>query len=288
MSELIQVTKPKVRAPNPEAYARIQKMVKLAGTNTVCQEARCPNIGECWSNGTATMMIMGDTCTRACRYCHVKTARVGKPLDPEEPKKVAGIVRDLKLKYAVITSVDRDDLEDFGSAHFAETIKQIHQLTDCSVEVLTPDYTAEHLKLVIDAKPEVFAHNIEAAERIFKKVRAKGDYAKSLDILKQAKVLNPNQKTKSAIMVGFGETKEELIQTMKDLRAHDCDFLSMGQYLRPTQKHVKLEKYYTPDEFDELAEIGRKLGFLHVEAGPLVRSSYRADKLNAFVKPSKS
>ena len=258
-------------------------MVTAGKTNTVCQEAKCANIGQWWSNGTATMMIMGDTCTRACRYCNVKTARQGQPLDPEEPKKVAEIVRDLKLKYAVITSVDRDDLEDAGSNHFAETIKQIHNLTECSVEVLTPDYTGDDLKRVIDAKPEVFAHNIEAAERIFKKVRAKGDYAKSLNILKQAKVLNPQQKTKSAIMVGFGETKKEIIQTMKDLRNHDCDFLSIGQYLQPTEKHIKLEKYYTPDEFDELATEGRKLGFLHVEAGPLVRSSYRADKLNKLL-----
>ena len=291
MNNLIQITPPKrrhpdwlkVRLPDAASYKKIKSMVTAGKTNTVCQEAKCPNIGECWSNGTATMMIMGDTCTRACRYCNVKTARQGQPLDPEEPKKVAEIVRDLKLKYAVITSVDRDDLEDAGSNHFAETIKQIHNLTECSVEVLTPDYTGDDLKRVIDAKPEVFAHNIEAAERIFKKVRAKGDYAKSLNILKQAKVLNPQQKTKSAIMVGFGETKKEIIQTMKDLRNHDCDFLSIGQYLQPTEKHIKLEKYYTPDEFDELATEGRKLGFLHVEAGPLVRSSYRADKLNKLL-----
>jgi len=258
-------------------------MINNASTNTVCEEAKCPNLGECWGHGVATFMILGDTCTRACRYCNVKTGDPEGKVDTDEPRKVAKIVKQLNLKYVVITSVDRDDLDEGGSSIFAETIKQIHSIAKCGVEVLTPDYTGENLKKVIGAKPEVYGHNIEAVRRIFVNVRSKGDYDKSLSLLQEAKSFNPEQKTKSGMMIGLGETKDEIVQTMKDLRDHDVDFLTIGQYLQPTQKHVPVEKYYKPDEFKEFKEVGYSLGFEHVESGPLVRSSYRADKLAKLV-----
>ncbi|MBT7391406.1 lipoyl synthase, partial [archaeon] len=226
------------------------------------------------------------TCTRACAFCDVKTGLPGK-LDQLEPVKIAEAVKKLNLKHVVITSVDRDDLDDGGSSIFAKTIDEIHEVSSASVEVLTPDYTGGNLKRIIDSKPEVYGHNIETVRRVFKDVRSKGDYDKSLSILLQAKKLNPKQKTKTALMVGLGETSDEIIETMKDLRKHEVDFLAIGQYLRPTKKHVELVKYYTPQEFVEFARIGKELGFLHVEAGPLVRSSYRADKINKFLSLNK-
>jgi lipoyl synthase len=268
----------RVKIPAGHSYNNIKQLVNNAGTNTVCVEAKCPNLGECWNRGTATFMILGDTCTRACKYCHVKTGWPNKKVDLEEPKKIAEIVKKLNLKYIVITSVDRDDLEDKGSSIFAETVKQIHSLTNAKVEVLTPDFQNNNLKRMINANPDVFGHNIEAVRRIFKDVRSKGNYNTSLNILKQAKEINPNQKTKSGLMIGFGESKEEIIETLKDLRKHDVDFLTIGQYLQPTSKHIKLEKYYTPQEFQELESIGKHLGFKWIKAGPLVRSSYRAEE----------
>lgn len=271
----------KVRLPSTDAYGKMKALINGAKTNTVCEEAKCPNIGECWGHGTATFMILGDTCTRNCRYCHVKTGWPGTQPDAMEPAKVAGIVKQLGLKYVVITSVDRDDLPDGGSAHFAETVRQIHTQAGCYVEVLTPDYTGENLQAVLDAKPEVFGHNIETVRRIHKKVRWRGDYDKSLGILRSAKSMRPGQRTKTAMMVGFGETKDEIVQTLKDAREHGVDYIAMGQYLRPTPRHVPVVKYYTPDEFAELKKIGLGMGFKHIAAGPLVRSSYRADQLIA-------
>lgn len=268
----------KVKLPSGKSYNLINSLVKSASTNTVCKEAKCPNIGECWSRGVATFMILGDTCTRACKYCNVKTGWPNGKVDLNEPKKVADIVKKLDLKYVVITSVDRDDLKDQGSNIFAETIRLIHSNAKAMVEVLTPDYTDDALKTVLSAKPEVFSHNMEAVRRIFNFVRSKGDYVKSLRILKEAKLINKNQKTKSAISIGFGETKEEIIETMEDIKKQNVDFLSIGQYLQPTPKHIKLEKYYTPEEFKEFEKIGYDLGFRWVKAGPLVRSSYRAEE----------
>ncbi len=294
--ELLQIQKPRIKLPSGEKYQLIQKLVKTHRLHTICEEAKCPNLSECWSHGTATFLILGDICTRWCSYCNVKT---GKPivLDLEEPKKVADAVSKLNLKYVVITSVTRDDLDDGGSSMYAQTVKEIKKLkNNCSVELLIPDFkirsgkilkegylNVEALKTVIAAKPDVLSHNIEAVRRVFATVRPGGNYDVSLQLLKKAKEIDPTMHTKSAIILGFDETKEEIIQTMQDLRDNNVDFLSMGQYLRPSQRHVKISKFYTHEEFHELIEIGKKMGFKHVEAGPLVRSSYRADKLNTLL-----
>ena len=248
--------------------------------HTVCEEARCPNIGDCWERETATYMILGDTCTRACTYCAVKT---GSPsgLDLEEPIRLAKTVQTLGLKYAVITSVNRDDLPDGGAFIFGQCIRQVKKLSpSCKVEVLTPDFEGnwDSLKTVLDSKPDTFNHNIETVRRIFPKVRAKGNYELSLELLHKAKEIQANLITKSGIMVGLGETKDEIIRTMKDLRSVNCNLLTIGQYLRPSTKHTPILKWYTPKEFKELEEIGLSLGFSHVASGPLVRSSYHADE----------
>ena len=248
--------------------------------HTVCEEARCPNIGDCWERETATYMILGDTCTRACTYCAVKT---GSPtgLDLEEPIRLAKTVQTLGLRYAVITSVNRDDLPDGGAFIFGQCIRQIKKLSpSCKVEVLTPDFEGnwDSLKTVLDARPDTFNHNIETVRRIFPKVRAKGNYELSIELLHKAKEIQADLITKSGIMVGLGETKDEIICTMKDLRAVDCNLLTIGQYLRPSTKHTPILKWYTPKEFKELEEIGLSLGFSHVASGPLVRSSYHADE----------
>ena len=306
MESLIQIqTKPqrrhpdwlKVRIPSGETYTKVKNLVKTTRLHTICEEAKCPNLAECWSHGTATFLILGDTCTRWCGYCNVKT---GKPyeLDLDEPKKVGDAVKKLNLKYVVITSVTRDDLEDGGAFIYAETVSEIKKISpNCSVELLVPDFKTRSgkilregylninaLKKVIDVKPEVLAHNIEAVRRVFSRVRPGGNYDVSLQLLKTIKKINPNMKTKSSIILGFDETKEEIIETMKDLLEHDVDFLTLGQYLQPSMIHVKIEKYYRPEEFEELRKIGMGMGFKHVEAGPLVRSSYRADKLNSLIK----
>jgi lipoic acid synthetase len=265
--------------------------------HTICEEAKCPNLSECWSHGTATFLILGDTCTRWCSYCNVKTGKPGQ-LNTHEPKLVADAVKKLNLKYVVITSVTRDDLKDGGALIYAETVREIKkQAQNCSVELLIPDFkemtgqilvegklNIGALKAVISAKPDVLAHNIEAVRRVFAKVRPGGNYDVSLELLKKVKEIDPNMPTKSSIIVGFDETLQEIKETMQDLRDNDVDFLTLGQYLQPSMKHAKIERYYTPDEFKELKEIGYKLGFKHVESGPLVRSSYRADKLNAIIK----
>jgi lipoic acid synthetase len=266
--------------PSGQNYSNLQNLIKTQGLHTVCEEARCPNIGECWEKETATFMILGDICTRACTYCAVTT---GRPinLDLEEPKRLANTVKILDLKYAVITSVNRDDLPDGGAFIFAQCIKQIKKkVPTCKVEVLTPDFQGDwkSLKVVTDANPETFNHNIETVKRIFPRVRAKGDYELSLRLLDKVKDLIPDGVTKSGMMVGLGETKTEIIDTMKDLLQHRCDLLTIGQYLRPSQKHAPISKWYTPEEFTELGKIGMEMGFKHVASGPLVRSSYHADE----------
>jgi lipoic acid synthetase len=266
--------------PSGQNYSNLQNLIKTQGLHTVCEEARCPNIGECWEKETATFMILGDICTRACTYCAVTT---GRPinLDLEEPKRLANTVKILDLKYAVITSVNRDDLPDGGAFIFAQCIKQIKKkVPTCKVEVLTPDFQGDwkSLKVVTDANPETFNHNIETVKRIFPRVRAKGDYELSLRLLDKVKDLIPDGVTKSGMMVGLGETKTEIIDTMEDLLQHRCDLLTIGQYLRPSQKHAPISKWYTPEEFTELGKIGMEMGFKHVASGPLVRSSYHADE----------
>ena len=270
----------KVKMPSGPNYSKLQNLIKTQGLHTVCEEARCPNIGECWEKETATFMILGDICTRACTYCAVTT---GRPtgLDLEEPKRLANTVKILDLKYAVITSVDRDDLPDGGAFIFAQCIKQIKKkVPTCKVEVLTPDFQGdwESLKVVTDANPETFNHNIETVKRIFPRVRAKGEYELSLKLLDKVKDLMPDGVTKSGMMVGLGETKTEIIGTMEDLLQHRCDLLTIGQYLRPSLKHVPISKWYTPQEFADLEKIGMEMGFRHVASGPLVRSSYHADE----------
>lgn len=270
----------KVKMPSGPNYSKLQNLIKAQGLHTVCEEARCPNIGECWEKETATFMILGDICTRACTYCAVTT---GRPtgLDLEEPKRLANTVKILDLKYAVITSVDRDDLPDGGAFIFAQCIKQIKKkVPTCKVEVLTPDFQGdwESLKVVTDANPETFNHNIETVKRIFPRVRAKGQYELSLRLLDKVKDLMPDGVTKSGMMVGLGETKTEIIGTMEDLLQHRCDLLTIGQYLRPSLKHVPISKWYTPQEFADLEKIGMEMGFRHVASGPLVRSSYHADE----------
>ena len=270
----------KVKMPGGPNYSNLKKLMRQEGLHTVCEEARCPNIGECWERETATFMILGDTCTRACTYCAVKT---GKPtgLDLEEPLRLAQTVERLQLKYAVITSVNRDDLADGGAFIFSQCITQIKKRTPrCKVEVLTPDFQGDikALKSVIDSGPDTFNHNIETVRRVFPRIRAKGDYDLSLDVLANAKLINPECVTKSGMMVGLGETFEEIIDTMKDLRRVNCDLMTIGQYLRPTVKHSPISKWYTPQEFEELKDEGENLGFKHIASGPLVRSSYHADE----------
>ena len=270
----------KVKMPGGPNYSNLKKLMRQEGLHTVCEEARCPNIGECWERETATFMILGDTCTRACTYCAVKT---GKPtgLDLEEPLRLAQTVEKLQLKYAVITSVNRDDLADGGAFIFSQCITQIKKRTPrCKVEVLTPDFQGDikALKSVIDSGPDTFNHNIETVRRVFPLIRAKGDYDLSLDVLANAKLINPECVTKSGMMVGLGETFEEIIDTMKDLRRVNCDLMTIGQYLRPSLKHSPISKWYTPQEFEELKDEGENLGFKHIASGPLVRSSYHADE----------
>jgi len=280
----------KVKMPSGSKYENLKKLMGDQMLHTVCEEARCPNIGDCWERETATYMILGDTCTRACTYCAVKT---GSPsgLDLEEPIRLAKTVQTLGLRYAVITSVNRDDLPDGGAFIFGQCIRQIKKLSpSCKVEVLTPDFEGnwDSLKTVLDSKPDTFNHNIETVRRIFPKVRAKGNYELSLELLHKAKEIQVNLITKSGIMVGLGETKDEIIRTMKDLRTVDCNLLTIGQYLRPSTKHTPILKWYTPKEFKELEEIGLSLGFSHVASGPLVRSSYHADEQHSSVSINES
>ncbi|HKO24073.1 MAG TPA: lipoyl synthase [Chloroflexota bacterium] len=268
----------KVRAPGGKNYNELQMLMRDLALHTVCEEARCPNIGECWGHRTATFMILGDTCTRACGFCAVKTGRPGA-VDWGEPERVARAVQTMGLKHVVVTSVNRDDQPDGGSLIFAATIRKIRAyVPGCTVEVLTPDFEGVRASLehVLRARPDVFNHNVETVERLTKAVRRRAKYRRSLEVLRMAKEIAPGLCTKSGIMVGLGETCEEIAQTMRDLRACDVDILTIGQYLRPTPQHLDIVRYYHPDEFAELKAEGLALGFKHVESGPLVRSSYHA------------
>ncbi|GGG76311.1 lipoyl synthase [Paenibacillus radicis (ex Gao et al. 2016)] len=259
-------------------YSEIKDMMRSKTLHSVCEEARCPNIYECWSNRTATFMILGDICTRACRFCAVKTG-LPTELDLQEPERVAEAAEQMGLRHCVITSVARDDLSDGGAQIFAGSIKAIRErMPFCRVEVLIPDFlgNADALKIVMDAKPDILNHNIETVERLSDRVRARAKYKRSLELLKRAKEMNPKIPTKSSIMLGVGETYEEVLQAMDDLRAVDCNILTLGQYLQPTPNHLAIERYVHPDEFAKLKEEGLKRGFRHVESGPLVRSSYHA------------
>ncbi len=268
----------KVRAPGSANYLRLRGIMRDLTLNTVCEDAHCPNIGECWHHGTATFMILGDVCTRACTYCAVAH---GKPaaLDIDEPRRIGEAVGQMNLKYAVITSVDRDDQPDGGAGIFADTIREIKQrLPECRVEVLIPDFKGEAgpLEIVLNAKPDILNHNTETVPRLYRAVRSGGKYARTLALLDRARHFAPGIPTKTGMMMGLGEEHEEVVQVFKDLRNVGVSILTLGQYLRPSNDHAVMTRYYHPDEFRELKRIALGLGFVHVEAGPLVRSSYHA------------
>ncbi len=275
--------------PNTEGYFHLKGLVQSNRLNTVCEDARCPNIGECWSAGTATFMILGDVCTRACKFCAVKT---GLPpgYDLEEPARIARAISQLHLRYAVVTSVDRDDLPDGGAFIFAETIRKIRSLVDSiRIEVLIPDFRGDRsaLKTVADAEPDVLAHNVETVPRLYPTARAGSRYPRSVGLLKNAKSFGLPVITKSSIMVGLGERRDEILEVLNDLREASVDIVTLGQYLQPTRTHLPVDRYYSPREFEDLAAYGMSLGFQHVEAGPLVRSSYRAEKQSSDVLVAK-
>jgi lipoic acid synthetase len=270
----------KVRLPNSKEYFRIKALVHEQGLNTVCKDAHCPNIGECWGAGTATFMILGDLCTRDCTFCAVQK---GMPLDVDwdEPRRVAIAIRKLNLKYAVITSVSRDDLVDGGATIFAETIRQVRNLgQNIRVEVLIPDFCGDlnAISSVIKAAPDILGHNVETVPRLYFKVRASADYVRSVELLQKAKLLDSSVKTKSGIMLGLGESDMEVYSVLKDLRNADVDILTLGQYLQPSLNHFPVQKYYTPQEFEDYRAYAYALGFRYVASGPLVRSSYQAHK----------
>lgn len=270
----------KVRAPAGERYFAIKELLGELNLATVCQEARCPNMGECWSSGTATFMLMGEVCTRGCRFCAVKTGNPRGKIDNEEPEKVGYAIAQMGLDYVVITSVDRDDLPDQGAGHFAKTIATIkREDPELLIEVLTPDFKGD-LKLIeqiVAAKPDVFAHNIETVERLQRKVRdPRAGYQQSLSVLKHVKTFDPSRFTKTSIMLGLGEEDDEVRQTLKDLREVGCDVVTFGQYLQPTKRHLKVEKFVSPEAFKNWQNEAEAMGFLYVASGPLVRSSYRA------------
>ncbi|MDQ0484321.1 lipoyl synthase [Guptibacillus hwajinpoensis] len=282
----------KIKLNTNENYKGLKKMMREKKLHTVCEEAKCPNIHECWAvRKTATFMILGDVCTRACRFCAVKTG-LPTELDWAEPERVADSVEQMGLKHVVITAVARDDLKDGGAAVFAETVRAIRRKNPfCSIEVLPSDMGGQYeaLETLMDAKPDIMNHNIETVERLTPRVRARAKYRRTLEFLQRAKEMNPEIPTKSSIMLGLGETKEEIIQTLDDLRAHDVDIVTLGQYLQPSKKHLKVEKYWTPQEFLELKDIALEKGFKHCESGPMVRSSYHADEqVNAAKKAETS
>ena len=278
----------KVRMPGGPNYIELKGLLRQSELHTVCEEAHCPNIGECWERRSATFMILGDICTRRCHYCAVTTGRpIG--IDVLEPERLARTVASLGLKYCVITSVNRDDLADGGAFIFAMCIRKINaSVPGCNVEVLIPDFAGSRtaLKTVVGAGPDVLNHNIESSRRVFPRVRPRGDYQRSLELLAGVKELDPSMPTKSGIIVGMGEEFDEIVDTMKDLRGVGCDLLTIGQYLRPSEAHVPIARYYTPSEFQQLRIIGESLGFKHVASGPLVRSSYHADEQHAAASES--
>jgi len=270
----------KVRLPSGERYANLKRLVHQQHLNTVCEDARCPNIGECWGAGTATFMILGDVCTRACKFCAVKTG-LPPEYDLDEPRRVASAIRQLNLKYAVITSVDRDDLEDGGAFVFAETIRLTREACPgIKIEVLIPDFRGDKdaLRRVAEARPDVLAHNVETVPRLYRMARAGSRYRRSLDVLLNAKSFDQNMRTKSSLMLGLGERVDEVVEVMKNLREAQVDVLTLGQYLQPSKDHLPVERFYTPSEFAELRNTGLLLGFPYVESGPLVRSSYHAER----------
>jgi lipoic acid synthetase len=271
----------KVRFPGGPNYLRLKNLMREGRLHTVCEEAHCPNIGECWEAGTATFMILGDTCTRACGFCAVKSGRPDGAPDPLEPMRVANAVREMGLTHAVVTSVNRDDQPDGGAAIFAETIRWVRRLSPgTSIEVLIPDFEGnwDALAAVMAAQPEILNHNTESVPRLYRRVRPKARYERSLELLRRAKELDPGTITKTGLMVGLGETKHELLQVFEDLVENGVEVLTLGQYLRPSAKHLPLVRYYAPEEFAELRDEALALGFRHVEAGPLVRSSYHAER----------
>ena len=270
----------KARAPGGPTYERLRRLMRDEGLHTVCEEARCPNIGECWNSGTATFLILGKVCTRACGYCQVTSGRPG-PLDADEPRRVAMTVERMGLEHAVITSVNRDDVPDGGAGLFVETVRWIRRLSPgTTVELLTPDFDGnwDALDAVLRAAPEILNHNTETVPRLYRTVRHKARYERSLELLRRAGAWSPRPVTKSGLMLGLGETMDEIDAVLRDLRAVGCDVLTVGQYLRPTLKHLPVARFVPPAEFDALAGRARAMGFRHVESGPLVRSSYHAER----------
>ena len=275
----------RVRAPGGPGYRRLARLTRELGLNTVCREASCPNVGECWERGTATFMILGSVCTRSCGYCNVVHGAPGA-VDPGEPARLAEAVAALGLGYVVVTSVDRDDLPDGGASVFAASVRAIRRRAPaCRVEVLVPDFSGRtrDLERVLDAGPDVLNHNLETVERLYRTARPGGRYGRALRLLDHARRLRPATPTKSGLMVGLGESREELLTALADLRGAGCGIVTIGQYLRPSAAHLPVARYYHPDEFEELGDHARRLGFGHVESGPLVRSSYHAhEQAEAF------
>src|SRR5688500_6709626 len=268
----------KVKAPGGPNYIRLKQLMRELDLHSVCEEAHCPNVGECWEHGTATFMILGDVCTRNCACCAVAHGRPPK-YDIAEPERVAQAIAEMRLQHAVITSVDRGDRPDFGAEVFAEAIRQLHaRITDCSVAVLAPDGQGNEasIRAVLEARPEIYNHNTETVPRLYKKARPGGRYARVMQIFRYAKTIAPDIPTMTGIILGMGESIEEVVAVMRDLREVDVDILTLGQYLRPSASHIALDRYYTPQEFRKLYEVGMEMGFRHVESGPLVRSSYHA------------
>jgi lipoic acid synthetase len=268
----------KVRAPGGPRYLQLRQLMRELDLHTVCEEAHCPNVGECWEHGTATFMILGDVCTRNCAYCAVTHGRPPR-FDPAEPERVADAAEQMQLRHVVLTSVDRDDLPDFGAWAFAETIRQIRsRLPDCSIEVLVPDFQGREASIreVLEARPDIYNHNTETVPRLYKRCRPGGRYSRVLEIFRMSRRIAPHIPTKTGIILGMGEVTAEVVETMRELRSVDVDILTLGQYLRPSADHIPIDRYVTPDEFRELYEIGMEMGFRHVESGPLVRSSYHA------------
>jgi lipoic acid synthetase len=268
----------RVRFPTGSNYLELKDIIRSRTLHTVCEEAHCPNIGECWENRTATFMILGRVCTRACRFCAITTG-VPVGIDEDEPERVADAVEQMGLRHAVVTSVARDDRTDGGAPVFADTIRAIRRrVPNCTIEVLIPDFegSRESLQIVMDARPDILNHNLETVRRLQRRVRAKAFYERTLEVLQRAKEMQPTELTKSGIMLGLGETREEITETLRDLRAVDCDIVTIGQYLRPSEFHLPIVRYVTPAEFAEIKAEGMALGFHHVESGPLVRSSYHA------------
>lgn len=277
----------RVKAPQWQRVGSVKEILRDLGLNTVCEEASCPNIGECFHAGTATFLIMGPACTRACPYCDIDFEKKPKPLDPSEPLRLAEAVRRLKLNHVVITSVNRDDLPDGGASQFARCIQEIRNLSpQTTIEVLIPDLCGnwDALALILQAKPEVLNHNTETIPRLYRRVRPQGQYERSLELLKRTRELAPWIYTKSGIMVGLGETDVEVREVMQDLRAVDCDILTIGQYLQPSQKHLGVQEFVTPAQFDAWREYGELIGFLQVVSSPLTRSSYHAEQVKALME----